>query len=275
MKAKLIEARNLSELIADMRFVIPFRFSDFSLQSGHDPFMNKLKLLRVGREESLKAKAELENLLDGFDRIFETWEGLMDRSMTDALELSGIEPFNNRNTIAFDFIQKLRSEITGAIVSCYSEEHCRRSEETMTSRYTVGGLWRNSEKRDGKTAGRIFDHLELFPSEDDKSHRRRMRLEYNAAICSLAPLPIQQKKKPTISEIMAKIASRRPEALGWKLARWVEETGHKKSSISSCVYYKSDLLRKARKEAAPTPRILEGKYEQHKKKDGRREKKRE
>ena len=243
MKAKLIQARDLSGQIDCAAFILYLHFS----------------LLALEKPDS---GAKLNEVLDIFDRIFEVWEGLMDHPMINALELSGIEPFRNKDSIAFDYITARRSKICNAIIACYSEEHLLSLGKLLPNELShcpsVAWLWRNSQNLDRGTAKSIAQNLKEVYREKSSSESSRVRLEYNAAIRALSPQ--QSAKKLTIGDRMVKVISRNIRAVGWELSEWCEELElkDKKSSISSCVVYRSELLRRARSAVKADPsRTLE------------------
>ena len=231
MKERLLKARDWSEQLADSAF--HFRYL--------------LLLMRIDKCST----DDLSSFLTSFDRVFEAWKVEMDGGIGDALEFASPEAFDGVDSITRDYILGLAIAIRSAIIRVFTKEILSRIDARLEPAASLSWLWSTAEKHKVASPKRIAKEMTgACEIARDEVKRKRMRLEFNAAIRSeiqsTKNVTPQTSKKTATVTMMEKVFEL-PQAAGWSLSEWILETKLKKSTISSCKAYNSGLMKTARK----------------------------
>ena len=230
MKDRLIKTKDWSEQLADAAF-------------GFRLYL----LIAIKRPD---AERDLKEGLVSFDQVFDLWKAEMDEGVGNALEIASPALFEGVDSITRDYIQGLVVAIRSSIISVFPEELLLSINATLGAPAKLSWLWSTAKKNGVASPMLIAEEMKVACKiAGDKEKRKRMRIEFNAAIRrETQPKIIDNKtpKKKTTSEVMMEIVWENPEALAWSLGEWVRETKIKKSTINSCKAYCSKAMKRSR-----------------------------
>lgn len=230
MKDRLLAARLRSESLADA--ACGFRYS--------------IMLLRINRY----CIEDLKSSFAQFDQVLDAWKSEMEEGVGDALEFASPGPFEGVDSITRDYILEIVVAIRSSLVCLFPDEVLLGLNSTDGFTEGLSWLWRTAEKHNCVSPKLIEERLKVAcVIACDAEKRKRIRREFNAAIRSeiqSTTIVAPQMSNKTTSVMMMEKIFQRPAAMGWSLKEWVSETNVKKTTISSCIAYKSQLLKTAR-----------------------------